>query len=167
MDPQALAPEVTRTRTYSSEAVEPPEVIEALRFRLSAANVDVGRVRELCHALGTALPEDLRRSIWGHLLLGSRIYEDRQMLAWDGVLDLPFQDVLHRDCDALAEVVAESTPGEGVEGASTSASEVSYDMVQVLTFYCKRREAPYDPILAPAVCPLTRMPPACSPAAPA
>jgi hypothetical protein len=48
----------------------------------SNSDVNVARIRLVSAKMAHILPSDLRSKVWGHLLLGSDLFEDRSFNSW-------------------------------------------------------------------------------------
>ncbi|XP_066281595.1 TBC1 domain family member 23-like [Branchiostoma lanceolatum] len=91
---------------------------------------DIGIIRNICK--GRQVPEELRAAVW-KICLNVAAKGD-SMESWDGVFDLPQQDVLRQDCLDLLEKY---------EDLEEEKVALLSDMESVLTFYAKSRSLQY------------------------
>ncbi|XP_060027934.1 TBC1 domain family member 23-like [Erinaceus europaeus] len=101
-----------------------------LEDALEAGGCDLETLRNIIQ--GRPLPADLRAKVW-KIALGVAGKGD-SLASWDGILDLPEQDTIHKDCLSFLERLA--VPEE-------KAAELLLDVESVITFYCKSRSVQY------------------------
>ncbi|XP_019642823.1 PREDICTED: TBC1 domain family member 23-like isoform X2 [Branchiostoma belcheri] len=91
---------------------------------------DIGIIRNICK--GRQVPEELRPAVWKICL--NVAGKGDSMESWDGVFDLPQQEVLRQDCLSLLEKY---------EDLAEDQLAILSDMESVLTFYAKSRSLQY------------------------
>ncbi|KAK7826489.1 hypothetical protein U0070_017070, partial [Myodes glareolus] len=116
-----------------------------LEEALEAGGCDLETLRNIIQ--GRPLPAELRAQVWKIAL--NVAGKGDSLASWDGVLDLPEQNTIHKDCLEFIEQL--SLPEE-------KAAELLLDIESVITFYCKSRNVKYSSslswthLLKPLVC---------------
>ncbi|ELK36877.1 TBC1 domain family member 23 [Myotis davidii] len=102
-----------------------------LEEALEAGGCDLETLRNIIQ--GRPLPADLRTKVWKIAL--NVAGKGDSLASWDGILDLPEQNTIHKDC--LEFIGQLSVPEE-------KAAELLLDIESVITFYCKSRNIKYS-----------------------
>ncbi|GAB1300343.1 TBC1 domain family member 23 [Apodemus speciosus] len=102
-----------------------------LEEALEAGGCDLETLRNIIQ--GRPLPTDLRAKVWKIAL--NVAGKGDSLASWDGILDLPEQNTIHKDCLEFIEQL--SVPEE-------KAAELLLDIESVITFYCKSRSVKYS-----------------------
>ncbi|XP_075053109.1 TBC1 domain family member 23 isoform X3 [Mixophyes fleayi] len=97
---------------------------------LEAGGCDLETVRNIIQ--GRPVPSGLRAKVWKIALNVSG--KGDGLASWDGLLDLPEQPVIHRDCQNLIDQLV--VPEE-------RKTALLQDIESVVTFYCKSRNVKY------------------------
>ncbi|XP_076974715.1 TBC1 domain family member 23 isoform X3 [Tamandua tetradactyla] len=105
-----------------------------LEDALEAGGCDLETLRNIIQ--GRPLPANLRAKVWKIALNVSG--KGDSLASWDGILDLPEQNAIHKDCQELIGQL--SVPEE-------KTAELLLDIESVITFYCKSRNIKYSPSL--------------------
>uniref|UniRef100_A0A8C5LQT9 TBC1 domain family member 23 n=1 Tax=Leptobrachium leishanense TaxID=445787 RepID=A0A8C5LQT9_9ANUR len=98
---------------------------------LEAGGCDLETVRNIIQ--GRTIPPDLRAKVWKIAL--NVAGKGDSLASWDGSLDLPEQQLIHRDCEHLVDQL--SVPED-------RKAAVMKDVESVVTFYCKSRNVKYQ-----------------------
>ncbi|KAM9320880.1 TBC1 domain family member 23 [Gastrophryne carolinensis] len=98
---------------------------------LEAGGCDLETVRNIIQ--GRLIPSDLRAKVWKIAL--NVTGKGDSLASWDGSLDLPEQEMVHRDCQTLIDQL--DVPEE-------KKTSVLQDVESVITFYCKSRNVKYQ-----------------------
>uniref|UniRef100_A0A2K6EUY9 TBC1 domain family member 23 n=1 Tax=Propithecus coquereli TaxID=379532 RepID=A0A2K6EUY9_PROCO len=106
-----------------------------LEEALEAGGCDLETLRNIIQ--GRPLPADLRAKVWKIAL--NVAGKGDSLASWDGILDLPEQDTIHKDCLQFIDQL--SVPEE-------KAAELLLDIESVITFYCKSRNIKYSTSLS-------------------
>ncbi|KAF3821410.1 hypothetical protein GH733_010988, partial [Mirounga leonina] len=106
-----------------------------LEEALEAGGCDLETLRNIIQ--GRPLPADLRAKVWKIAL--NVAGKGDSLASWDGILDLPEQNAIHKDCLEFIEQL--SVPEE-------KATELLLDIESVITFYCKSRNIKYSTSLS-------------------
>ncbi|XP_008568579.1 PREDICTED: TBC1 domain family member 23 [Galeopterus variegatus] len=106
-----------------------------LEEALEAGGCDLETLRNIIQ--GRPLPADLRAKVWKIALNVSG--KGDSLASWDGILDLPEQNSIHKDCLQFIDQL--SVPEE-------KAAELLLDIESVITFYCKSRNIKYSTSLS-------------------
>lgn len=116
-----------------------------LEEALEAGGCDLETLRNIIQ--GRPLPAELRAQVWKIAL--NVAGKGDSLASWDGVLDLPEQNTIHKDCLEFIEQLSV---------AEEKAAELLLDIESVITFYCKSRNVKYSSslswthLLKPLVC---------------
>nr|BAE42547.1 unnamed protein product [Mus musculus] len=116
-----------------------------LEEALEAGGCDLETLRNIIQ--GRPLPAELRAKVWKIAL--NVAGKGDSLASWDGILDLPEQNTIHKDCLEFIEQL--SVPEE-------KAAELLLDIESVITFYCKSRSVKYSTslswihLLKPLIC---------------
>ncbi|GAB5576384.1 TBC1 domain family member 23 [Prionailurus iriomotensis] len=102
---------------------------------LEAGGCDLETLRNIIQ--GRPLPANLRAKVWKIAL--NVAGKGDSLASWDGILDLPEQNAIHKDCVEFIEQL--SVPQE-------KATELLLDIESVITFYCKSRNINYSTSLS-------------------
>ncbi|TKC43824.1 hypothetical protein EI555_007511, partial [Monodon monoceros] len=106
-----------------------------LEEALEAGGCDLETLRNIIQ--GRPLPADLRAKVWKIAL--NVAGKGDSLASWDGILDLPEQNTIHKDCLEFIDQL--SVPEE-------KAAELLLDIESVITFYCKSRNIKYSTSLS-------------------
>ncbi|KAI5948477.1 TBC1 domain family member 23 [Manis javanica] len=106
-----------------------------LEEALEAGGCDLETLRNIIQ--GRPLPAKLRAKVWKIAL--NVAGKGDSLASWDGILDLPEQNTIHKDCLEFIDQL--SVPEE-------KAAELLLDIESVITFYCKSRNIKYSPSLS-------------------
>uniref|UniRef100_H0XDQ6 TBC1 domain family member 23 n=1 Tax=Otolemur garnettii TaxID=30611 RepID=H0XDQ6_OTOGA len=106
-----------------------------LEEALEAGGCDLETLRNIIQ--GRPLPADLRAKVWKIAL--NVAGKGDSLASWDGILDLPEQNIIHKDCLQFIDQL--SVPEE-------KAAEILLDIESVITFYCKSRNIKYSTSLS-------------------
>ncbi|XP_010637934.1 TBC1 domain family member 23 isoform X1 [Fukomys damarensis] len=106
-----------------------------LEEALEAGGCDLETLRNIIQ--GRPLPAELRAKVWKIAL--NVAGKGDSLASWDGILDLPEQTTVHKDCLGLIDQL--SVPEE-------KAAELLLDIESVFTFYCKSRNIKYNALLS-------------------
>uniref|UniRef100_A0A5F5Q2F9 TBC1 domain family member 23 n=1 Tax=Equus caballus TaxID=9796 RepID=A0A5F5Q2F9_HORSE len=106
-----------------------------LEEALEAGGCDLETLRNIIQ--GRPLPADLRAKVWKIAL--NVAGKGDSLASWDGILDLPEQNTIHKDCLEFIDHL--SVPEE-------KAAELLLDIESVITFYCKSRNIKYSTSLS-------------------
>uniref|UniRef100_A0A673TKH6 TBC1 domain family member 23 n=1 Tax=Suricata suricatta TaxID=37032 RepID=A0A673TKH6_SURSU len=106
-----------------------------LEEALEAGGCDLETLRNIIQ--GRLLPANLRAKVWKIAL--NVAGKGDSLASWDGILDLPEQNAIHKDCLEFIEQF--SVPQE-------KAAELLLDIESVITFYCKSRSIKYSTSLS-------------------
>ncbi|XP_036914827.1 TBC1 domain family member 23 isoform X3 [Sturnira hondurensis] len=106
-----------------------------LEEALEAGGCDLETLRNIIQ--GRPLPTDLRAKVWKIAL--NVAGKGDSLASWDGMLDLPEQNTIHKDC---LEFIDQLTVPE------EKAAELLLEIESVITFYCKSRNIKYSKSLS-------------------
>ncbi|KAF6122065.1 TBC1 domain family member 23 [Phyllostomus discolor] len=106
-----------------------------LEEALEAGGCDLETLRNIIQ--GRPLPTDLRAKVWKIAL--NVAGKGDSLASWDGMLDLPEQNTIHKDCLEFIDHL--TVPEE-------KAAELLLDIESVITFYCKSRNIKYSTSLS-------------------
>ncbi|ELW69969.1 TBC1 domain family member 23 [Tupaia chinensis] len=106
-----------------------------LEEALEAGGCDLETLRNIIQ--GRPLPADLRAKVWKIAL--NVAGKGDSLASWDGILDLPEQSTIHKDCQEFIDQL--SVPEE-------KTAELLLDIESVITFYCKSRNVKYNTSLS-------------------
>ncbi|XP_036300968.1 TBC1 domain family member 23 isoform X3 [Pipistrellus kuhlii] len=122
------------------EVLPPPQPSDGhwekdLEEALEEGGCDLETLRNIIQ--GRPLPADLRTKVWKIAL--NVAGKGDSLASWDGILDLPEQNIIHKDCLEFIDQL--SVPEE-------KATELLLDVESVITFYCKSRNIKYSTSLS-------------------
>ncbi|OWK00533.1 hypothetical protein Celaphus_00019517 [Cervus elaphus hippelaphus] len=106
-----------------------------LEEALEAGGCDLETLRNIIQ--GRPLPAGLRAKVWKIAL--NVAGKGDSLASWDGILDLPEQNTIHKDCVEFIDQL--SVPEE-------KAAQLLLDIESVITFYCKSRNIKYSSTLS-------------------
>ncbi|KAM4699967.1 TBC1 domain family member 23 isoform 2-T2 [Discoglossus pictus] len=135
-EPEEVSPISSPSPQLSSlgpgeEEEEEPDTWEMdLAEALEAGGCDLETVRNIIQS--RPVPQDLRSKVWKIAL--NVAGKGDSLASWDGILDLPEQPVIHRDCQSLIDQL--QVPEE-------QKPAILADIESVVTFYCKSRNVKY------------------------